>query len=97
MTPEDLGDSPVLVDTNVFSYVVWERGPHDYYEPYLTDRLWALSFVTVAELRYGAHHAGWGERRLRELERRVRLCVVMPGSDAVSSRWADLSLKSERQ
>lgn len=97
MTPDDLGDTPVVVDTDVFSQVVWQRGPFDFYEPFLVDRLWVLSFVTVGELRYGARKAGWGEKRSRELERRIRLCVVMPGSDVVATKWAELNTKFRDQ
>lgn len=97
MTPDDLGDSPILVDTNVFSFVVWQRGPTSFYEPFLADRLWALSFATIAELRYGAHKAGWQAKRLTELERRIRLCVALPGSDGVAQRWAELSLRFKDQ
>ena len=32
MTPADLGDSPILLDTDVFSFVVWSRGPAAVYE-----------------------------------------------------------------
>lgn len=60
MTPADLGDSPILLDTDVFSFVVWSRGPAAMYEPFVVNRLWVLSFATVAELRYGAIKAGWG-------------------------------------
>ncbi len=97
MTPEDLGDSPILVDTDVFSFVVWGREPASWYEPYLANRLWVLSFATVAELRYGAHKAGWGERRRTELERRIKLCVSLTGNDVVATRWADLAVRFKDQ
>ena len=97
MSPEELGDSAILVDTDVFSFVVWKRGPAALYEPYLADRLWVLSFATVAELRHGARKADWGERRFAELERRIKLCVVLSGSDAVVSRWVDLAMRFKDQ
>lgn len=97
MTPADLGSAPALVDTDVFSHVVWQHGPFSFYEPFLLDRLWVLSFATIAELRYGAERAGWGERRKHELERRIRLCVVVPGTDIVAMRWAALSLRFRDQ
>ena len=97
MSPDDLGNSPIVVDTNVFSFVVWQRGPAEYYEPFLANRLWVLSFATIAELRYGARRAGWLGKRLDELERRIHLCVAIPGSDIVAQRWADLSLRFKDQ
>ena len=97
MTPDDLGDSPILADTNVFSFVVWEREPGPWYEPFLADRLWLLSFATVAELRHGALKAGWGAAKQQELERRIRLCVVLPGTDLVATKWADLARRYDGQ
>ena len=44
-----------------------------------------LAFQTVAELRYGALRAGWGELRRRSLERSVaRLTVVQPDDEMLT-------------
>ena len=45
------------------------------------------SFVTAAELRFGARRAGWGERRLAALEDRLVQTaeVVWPGPRLVAS------------
>lgn len=90
MTPQDLGESPAIIDTDVFSFVVWNRGPYEWYEPFLENRHWVLSFATVGELRYGALKAGWGRKRRDELERRIRLCTVIPGGDVVATKWSEL-------
>lgn len=97
MRPGDLGDSPILVDTDVFSFVVWNRGPAAFYEPFLVNRIWVLSFATVAELRYGAHKARWGETKRADLERRIQLCVVVPGDNQVVDHWVDLTLNYKDQ
>lgn len=41
------------------------------YRPLLAGCPLLISFVTVAELRFGARIAGWGDRRLERLERRI--------------------------
>jgi len=97
VSPDDLGDSPVVIDTDVFSLVVSQHGPYRWYEPYLSGRLWVLSFATVAELRYGAGKAGWGAKRREELERRIGLCVVLPGNNAVARNWAELNQRFASQ
>ncbi len=97
MTPDELGDSPILVDTDVFSWAVWDREPAAWYRPFLDDRIWVLSFATVAELRHGALKAEWGAARQSTLEQRIRLCVVQPGTDAVATKWAELSRRFHRQ
>lgn len=97
MTPQDLGDSPVIIDTDVFSFVVWKKDPYQWYEPFLEDRPWVLSFATVAELRHGALKADWGQKRTNELERRVRLCTIIPGADIVATKWSELYGKFAKQ
>lgn len=91
MKPDDLGDSPILLDTGVFSFAFTGRAPHEWYEPFLRERLWVLSFATVGELRFGAIHAGWARKKRQALEDRIGLCVVLPGNDAVSEAWAQLN------
>src|SRR5437870_4794599 len=50
-------------------------------------RLRALHLlVTVAKLRFGAHHAGWGPARLQKLEGRLSTAeTVWPGPSLVES------------
>jgi predicted nucleic acid-binding protein len=50
--------------------------------PHLNGRLAAISFQSVAELRYGALKAGWPEAKSNELERIVRRFVVLTPDDA---------------
>jgi hypothetical protein len=47
-----------------------------------------LSFITVAELRYGAYKGGWGKPRLEALEERFRRvsAVVVPDNDLVEQQ-----------
>ena len=50
------------------------------YRPVLEGRPAIISFITVAELEYGARLAGWGPDRLRRLEREIaRAEIVWPG------------------
>ncbi|MHB1445421.1 MAG: PIN domain-containing protein [Acidimicrobiales bacterium] len=46
--------------------------------------------VTVAELRYGALVAQWGEPRREGLERSIRATTVVPVSDTLVTRVAEL-------
>jgi predicted nucleic acid-binding protein len=58
---------PVVVDTSVFGADLLKvRAPlAASYQPFLVGRAVFISFVTVAELRYGARRADWGDPRLR--------------------------------
>jgi predicted nucleic acid-binding protein len=45
-----------------------------------------VSFITVAELRYGAKLAGWGEKRLHRLDQEIaRSEVIWPGDNLVET------------
>ena len=52
--------------------------------------MWALPFVVVAEMRFGAEVAGWGARRRGVLERLVARAGVVPPLDEVTDAYVDL-------
>lgn len=64
---------PVVIDTGVIGAQLtrrtWPLG--ELYRPLVEGRAALISFVTVAELRFGAQLAAWGPRRLRRLEREL--------------------------
>jgi predicted nucleic acid-binding protein len=68
-----------VVDTNVFGAELTRRGAAvaGAYRSHVEGRDLFVSFVTVAELRYGAKLAGWGEQRLRRLEMRLAVAEVV--------------------
>lgn len=73
---------PVVVDTGVFGANLAPRRVSlaSAYRPLLDGRPAAISFITVAELRFGATLANWGPRRLQRLEYELgRADVVWPG------------------
>lgn len=49
-----------------------------------------LASVTVSELRYGALVAGWGEARRERLEGSIRVATVVPVTDSLLTRAAEL-------
>lgn len=70
----------IVLDTDVFSYLIEERPEAARFRPLLVAPI-AVAFPTVAELRFGAAKAGWGPARLRELEDElVGIRVLMPDS-----------------
>ena len=68
MSPGSRG--PVIIDTGVFGARLTPRGQSlaSTYRPLLEGRPAVISFITVAELRYGAKLAGWGTARLVRLD-----------------------------
>jgi predicted nucleic acid-binding protein len=80
MSPDSRG--PVVIDTGVFGARLTPSGRllASRYRPLLEGRPAVISFVTVAELEYGARLAGWGPDRLRRLEYEIgRAQIVWPG------------------
>jgi predicted nucleic acid-binding protein len=89
--PDEVPDGPLLVDTDVFSWVTWERARGSEFEALLQGHVLALSFATVGELRAGALIAGWGGDRWRRLEDRIaRHYTILTATDPVTMRFAEL-------
>jgi len=83
-----VGRPATVVDTSVFGAELTRRGSAvaDAYRSHVEGRELFVSFVTVAELRYGARLAGWGEQRLRRLETRLAAAeVVWAGAGLVET------------
>lgn len=86
------GRGPAVVDTGVFAARLTPSGRllERAYRPLLEARAVAVSFVTVAELRFGALYAGWGEKRQTHLGYELgRVGIVWPGPELVA-RYAAL-------
>jgi predicted nucleic acid-binding protein len=74
---------PAVIDTGVFAARLTPSGSllAARYRPLLAGRPAVISFVTVAELGYGARLAGWGPGKLRRLEYEIaRAEIVWPPS-----------------
>ena len=72
----------VVVDTGVFgaNLAPTRVSLASAYRPILEGRPVAISFITVAELRFGAMLADWGSRRVQRLEYELgQADIVWPG------------------
>lgn len=79
---------PVVIDTGVFSARLGRRDNRltAEYRSILEGRPAIISFVTVAEIQFGATVAGWGSSRLRRLDRELhRAEVVWPGPELIDA------------
>lgn len=94
MTQNFTGE-PIAIDTGVIGWIFSRKPQADPYQPYVTGRQFVISFMTVAELRFGAEVGGWGAPRRRRLEDHLRsMIVVAPDNDLVNTY---VSLRSECQ
>jgi predicted nucleic acid-binding protein len=85
----------VVVDTDVFS-LLFRRQDVALYQPHLTRVVPVLSFVSVAELHYGATMANWGERRRRDLAEAVRRYLIAPYNEELAKLWGHLKAQAVR-
>lgn len=98
MKPEDVPEGPLLVDTDVFSWITWRRQRYEEFDALIKGHTLALSFATVGELRTGALIAHWGENRLRQFEDRIsQHYVVLTATDAVTAKWAEINARLRGQ
>jgi predicted nucleic acid-binding protein len=88
--PEDVPPGPLLVDTDAFSWITWERGRFDEFDALIEGHVLALSFATVAELRAGALIGSLGDKRRRILEERIARYIVLTATDPVTQRFAEI-------
>ena len=72
--------TPVVVDTDVVSFLFKAHSLAPAYQAILAGRSLAVSLITLAEIEYGMEAKNWGASR-RELMRRflARFALVLPG------------------
>jgi predicted nucleic acid-binding protein len=82
----------VVVDTDALSWAFDPRPTATAEEAraLIGGRTRVASFVSVAELRYGALNAGWGQLRLRRLARSLADLDVVQTERTLIDRTADL-------
>jgi len=88
VNPDDVPPGPLVVDTDVASFIHLGRPLGEPFKPLLRGHLLCLSFATVGELLAGADVAKWGHRRRDQLDAFIRRHVVLPVDDAVTAQWA---------
>lgn len=91
-------EPPVVVDTMVVSWLLDSRANPmaDCYQELIGTAPVLLAFQTVAELRYGALRAGWGDLRRRRLERSVARLIVAQPDDEMLTVYAQLRAACRR-
>jgi len=83
--------TPLLLDTDVVSYLLKNDSRAEPYTQDLRGRLLAISFVTIGELYRWAFSHHWGPRRIQELDARLRNMVTLPYHDDVAIQWARIT------
>lgn len=90
MRAADVPAGPLVVDTDVFSYLRTQRGRHAEFADLIGGHVLAVSFATYGEALAGGYKTKLGRRRMDELRRALNGFVVLPYSRAVVEAWAPL-------
>lgn len=94
MTPSDVPDGPLLVDTDVATWLLVDAPQAEPWKPLLRGHLLAVSFANVGELLALPISRGWGDNRTRDWTDAIRSAfVVLPFSAAVTEQWAPLHVR----
>lgn len=88
----NVADGAAVVDTGVFGARLTPAG-HALafrFRPLLENRPVVISFVTDAELRFGAANAGWGPRRIAQLRQHLGQASTVWSGPALVSEYVAL-------
>lgn len=82
-------DDVVLLDTDVFSYLLKGDKKGDPYRRHVDGKTVAISFVTVGELYYGAYRR-WGEKKIAALNAKLKSVVIIPFDVEICKMYAQI-------
>ena len=85
------------MDTDVVSYIFKWHTSAPLHVELLADNEVVLSFVTPAEMRFGALKSHWGFRKKDLLEKYLSRFAVCYPDDQLCSRWAEVKHESNRK
>jgi predicted nucleic acid-binding protein len=86
-----------LLDTNVFSFL-FRRSPLGVpYQPHIRGHNLFLSFMSVAEVYEWGYRARWGPGRFALLRTTLRSYVIIPFSDPLARRWAEVRFERRQE
>jgi tRNA(fMet)-specific endonuclease VapC len=87
---------PVLIDTDVLSYLHNNHSLAAAYRAILVGRQGFVALQSVAEMRFGAILNGWGEKRCNALEDFLSAYTAISPDDATALHWAQLRAQVSR-
>ena len=79
---------PLVLDTDVLSFLYKRDTRARLYEPHLNDPPFIVSFMSLAELRRWTLERNWEEKRRQELEAYLTRYLILHSDDQMCDRWA---------
>ena len=87
---------PVVLDTDVVSFLFKSDSRAQAYLPHLRDRQWLISFMTEAELEQWALLSNWHAKRIDWLRIFLARFVTVPSSRDLVLKWAEVMVAARR-
>src|SRR5712692_4868997 len=87
---------PVVLDTDVVSFLFKNDSRAQNYIPHLRDRQWLISFMTEAELEQWALLSNWSTKRIEWLRIFLGRFAVVPSSRDLVLKWAEVMVAARR-
>jgi tRNA(fMet)-specific endonuclease VapC len=87
---------PVVLDTDVVSFLFKSDSRAQAYLPHLRDRQWLISFMTEAELEQWALLSNWHAKRIDWLRTFLARFVIVPSSRDLVLKWAEVMVAARR-
>ena len=88
--------TPVVIDTDVASFLFKNDTRAPAYLRHLRDRQWLISFMTEAELEQWARLANWHPKRNEWLKVFLGRFVIVPSSRDLVLKWAEVMVAARR-
>jgi tRNA(fMet)-specific endonuclease VapC len=87
---------PIVVDTDVVSFLFKNDSRAQSYLPHIYDRQWLISFMTEAELEQWALLSKWHARRPDWLRIFLARFAIVPSSHDLVLKWAEVMVAGRR-
>ena len=87
---------PVVIDTDVASFLFKNDSRAQSYLSHLHGRQWLISFMTEAELEQWALLSNWQPKRIEWLRVFLGRFVVVPSSRDLVLKWAEVMVAARR-
>src|SRR5437762_6408278 len=87
---------PVVLDTDIVSFLFKNDSRAHAYLPHLHDRQWLISFMTEAELEQWALLSNWNAKRIEWLRIFLGRFVIVPSSRDLVLKWAEVMVAARR-
>jgi predicted nucleic acid-binding protein len=94
MSPQDVPPGPLLIDTDVATWLLTQRQEAEPWLPLLRGHLLTLSFINVGELLALPLSRTWGPARTAAWSEVIkRNFVVLPLDATITEQWATLHVE----